>query len=619
MFPYIITAIIGFITFVIFYIAFKFSKNKIPEAIIKINFNDFKKNNYYDTLYLSIKEIKFSKKLKIKEKNLIISVTGFQNKIRINGELTLINNDTKNKKIFKIKIYKSSENIVNIKINNNSNIYYDSEIIFYSNNAENDIKIGNYEFSNHNCKNRKRLLIYNSTREELVKIVKDNNNNEILESKVINIINNNSNKLLLLNIYKSDTKTNILIFIEEEKSLIIPSKKERKFFETFYWIIYKNWYIKDIVEQAAENYKNSIVKEGEIFGQKITNLDENKNINIYFSFINQGINCLFDNKIISKNSSSDYYFILGYIILYAYFYKKKLFFNFVGSFYQNMNHAHRKNLSYPDLMRIAISYAVFCTNNIDLISLQFTDELKPDDSYKNGFEFFTDIILDLNEDSDLIFIYLQLNSGCGKELVSNERCYKLSMISVEDIKFHIIENIPKYFYIYYSNVEDYIGTDARTQVMIFNENKIFDTKSDKIKDNNKMNIVIGMLHESCHEKFHMNTEIGGEYSPVNCVNKTFDFTKNIFSSLKSYKLMKKNCFVNDLNGLKDAVNKIITDVSKNNQQGINIDKENKENNENKENKEIVNISSLSSRFGIKTRLTDEEYKRLKEVGGDVYF
>ena len=124
MFPYIITAIIGFITFVIFYIAFKFSKNKIPEAIIKINFNDFKKNNYYDTLYLSIKEIKFYKKMKIKEKNLIISVTGFQNKIRINGELTLINNDNKNKKIFKIKIYKSSENIINIKINNNNNIYY---------------------------------------------------------------------------------------------------------------------------------------------------------------------------------------------------------------------------------------------------------------------------------------------------------------------------------------------------------------------------------------------------------------------------------------------------------------------------------------------------------------
>ena len=40
-----------------------------------------------------------------------------------------------------------------------------------------------------------------------------------------------------------------------------------------------------------------------------------------------------------------------------------------------------------------------------------------------------------------------------------------------------------------------------------------------------MNITIGMFHESGHGKFHMNSELGGYHSPVNCVNKSFDFTK----------------------------------------------------------------------------------------------
>ena len=235
---------------------------------------------------------------------------------------------------------------------------------------------------------------------------------------------------------------------------------------------------------------------------------------------------------------------------------------------------------------------------------------------------------------------MQINSGCGLELLSEERCYKLSMISVEDIKSHIIENIPKYFYIYSSNDEDYIGTDARTQVMIFNEKKIFDTKSNKRKENNIMNITIGMFHESGNEKFHMNSEVGGDRSPVNCVNKTFDFTKKknwndpergesgkfidhflynsnndevsikLISSLRSNELMKKSYFVNDLKELNKAANDIVPNDSKKNNQGLNIDKKDTE---------INNVSTLSSKFGIKTRLNNEEFTRLNDVGGDVYY
>ena len=81
-----------------------------------------------------------------------------------------------------------------------------------------------------------------------------------------------------------------------------------------------------------------------IFGQRITNLNDEQNLNIYFSFINQGINSIFDNNIISKYNSDDYYFILGYILLYAYFYKSNLYYSYVSNFFINIERAYLKNI-----------------------------------------------------------------------------------------------------------------------------------------------------------------------------------------------------------------------------------------------------------------------------------
>ena len=108
-----------------------------------------------------------------------------------------------------------------------------------------------------------------------------------------------------------------------------------------------------------EKYDEELIKTKKIFKKEITNLDDNKNINIYFSFINQGINSLLDNDIISKNSSNDYYFILGYMIFYSYI--KKTFYNLnIGSYLYNMemcyNKCYNKHYSYLDLMKIGISF-----------------------------------------------------------------------------------------------------------------------------------------------------------------------------------------------------------------------------------------------------------------------
>ena len=85
-------------------------------------------------------------------------------------------------------------------------------------------------------------MIYNANESELTKIIKDNNSNKNLRKNALKIIKKNHNKLLLINIYIDENKNNILIFTEEEKSLIIPSKEEKALFKKFYYEIKNNVY-----------------------------------------------------------------------------------------------------------------------------------------------------------------------------------------------------------------------------------------------------------------------------------------------------------------------------------------------------------------------------------------
>lgn len=207
----------------------------------------------------------------------------------------------------------------------------------------------NLEISNYNLLKRYRLLIYNSNEDNLANIIRDNINNKNLQNKAIETIKKNHNKLLLLNIYIDRNKQNILIFIDEDKPLIVPSKKEKQIFEQFflqisYYRIYSYY-----LESICISCKNEIIKQKKIFNQEINNLDDQKNIKAYFSFMNQGVNSLFENNIISKDSSTDYNFILGYIIFYAYI--NNIFsIYFLSKFFLNLEVS--KHCSYADIIRI---------------------------------------------------------------------------------------------------------------------------------------------------------------------------------------------------------------------------------------------------------------------------
>ena len=108
------------------------------------------------------------KKLRIDKKSSILGIYGFKNIETLKGELILSNRTLGKEKKFIITLYRNIINILNININNISKDYYDSEIIFYLEKAEQIIKVKGLEYNNHNQKYRQRLLIYN-TNENMIK------------------------------------------------------------------------------------------------------------------------------------------------------------------------------------------------------------------------------------------------------------------------------------------------------------------------------------------------------------------------------------------------------------------------------------------------------------------
>ena len=566
-----------------------------PEAFLKINFIDYQDINFYSEISLKIKD-KTIKKLRIDKKSSILGIYGFKNIETLKGELILSNRTLGKEKKFTITLYRNIINILNININNISKDYYDSEIIFYLEKAEQIIKVKGLEYNNHNQKYRQRLLIYNTNENMIKDIILQNNINEEDKKKAISIIEKNNNKLLLFNIYLGINKNTILIFLDSEKPLIVPSKEEKNLFQNFYREMYSNKEFQTNLNLISEKYKRMLINKGIIFGQRITNLDNDKDSDIVFSVLNQGLNSLFYNNIISKNSLSDFEFILGNVLFFYYIDQKGINASLVKNFFDIMIESNKIISSYPDLIRIGVSYIIFRKNKKDNLTIMFTEKLEMNNYYKNGFEFFKNIINDLNEDSDLIFIYLQINSGYGLELMNNETCFKLSMIPVETVKEYIIETIPKYFYVYDSDKDEYISTDSRTQIAAFNQNKIVDKSNNNSQKKNEMNITIGMFHHSGHEKFYMNTDIGGDRFPKGCISKSFEFIKkthwerkergesgkfvdyflyksdddelpiNIISSGKSIELMNKSYFTGNLTNLNTIANNIASSLAKNNNQ-----------------------------------------------------
>ena len=92
----------------------------------------------------------------------------------------------------------------------------------------------------------------------------------------------------------------------------------------------------------------------------------------YISFINQGINCLLDNDIVTKKDKK---FMLGYLIL--------LFYIFNGGDAENMRKINSliRKMEYHkydeiEQIEMVVAYVIFCLNYPFRFTLNFIDKFK---------------------------------------------------------------------------------------------------------------------------------------------------------------------------------------------------------------------------------------------------
>ena len=574
-----------------------FIRKKNPAITIRINFLDYKRINYYNEISIELQDnIVFTGV--IKEKILEVKTSEYKKRNILQSQIKIRNSENKAQKTFKISLYENFTNNINIKINNLKEKFYYSQIIFYGDDLHSKIKINyNFNYNTFNLQKRIRLVICNIAKKELRKIIEKNINDKALNNNIEKVLDKNSNQNLLINIFIGEKNSNILIFRDEKDELIIPEKKERKLIEEFYSNL--NF---DTINLQCTSLKDKLFEKEKLFRIPIANKNENDKIGIYASFINQGINCLLENEIITKKDKN---FLLGYLIL--------LFFLFKGQEVEHMNAIYSlvRKMEYHqfdeiEIIRMATAFTIFCMNYSFRFDLKFKKKLKKGDAYFDGFNFFEDVLKNLNEESEIMLMFLQLNSGFGLELLNNNYCYKISMIPIEEIKDHLINNIPKYFFTYFEDSNDYIISDQRTQILAFNQKELikYNGNDSNSKNCNKMNVVIGLFHESGHQKFHMNDNVGAKPSPIlyikkdyslgtqrdnkartaergeagRCIdNYLYGYGMNIgflFNSKNSYKLMNKDLFTGNLNELNSITKEIAEKYVSENQDNIFVNNNN---------------------------------------------
>ena len=488
-------------------------KNK---SVIKIRFNflDFKQINYYDEISIKLQDnIVYIGT--IKEEILIIEISGFKKKNIIHGTVKIRNARNKAEKTFNISLYKNYINNINIKMNNLKHNYYSSEIIFYGDDLLSKIKINfNIAYNTFNLQKRIRLVICNIDKKELMKIITKNIFDKTLNKRIENLLNNNSNQNLLINIFIGKDISNILIFRDNKDKLIIPDENERKLFEEFYCKIDFN-----NINSQCFSFLNKLYKKEKLFGTSIINKNEKDKRIAYVSFINQGINCLIENDIITKKDKN---FMLGYLIFLFYICngEEAHDMNMINSLIKKMEY-HKFNEI--EQIKMVIAYVIFCLNSPFRFTLKFIGHFQKGNDYFDGFHFFENIVKDLKEESEIMLTFLQLNSGFGYELLNNNYCYKISMVSIEEIKKHLINIIPKYFFVFSEECNQSIISDQRTHILAFNQKKLFKLEDgdENTRKINKMNVVLILFLEACHQNFQMDDKVGAKFFPILYITKDY--------------------------------------------------------------------------------------------------
>ena len=252
------------------------------------------------------------------------------------------------------------------------------------------------------------------------------------EYKIIGMFTNspfNDPKITITNTLLDELKSKI-----ERASKPLNYTKEKNYFE----------YLDGIDRNKIKDYENEIKCSYE-YEKKLGN---------YFTFYKEKLNDLeielydlYCEFMLLFPDFCGYERIKGKIIIGMYidqyFHSKSAILNFYSTIPENLEKHQKIQLKYA---------ACRCLNTLLLNGYSsslsnlfyFIDYTIEGTIYNDANKFNSDFVDALNEKSEMFLFFLQINSGSGIDILTNKVTARLSMLSENDIKFHLKSTIPKY-------------------------------------------------------------------------------------------------------------------------------------------------------------------------------
>ena len=489
-----------------------------------------------------------------KQKSQIIKLNLDSNKIYIIDKIELLNEEGNKRKTFLLPIYIRKSNICYISLKHKKKGYC-FELIFYSKNKkkirETVLTHKNLtldKFDNYGLSHRKKINVINIEKNFAKEYVK----NITLDSdsyKICSRIKENGEIASSIHELKLDEKLNL------EKSKIKANANDIKKIYKFFNEFINNKSIECLEkykslnnENVFENFKREYIYVNKSYND-IPEITENDIIKVKECLLKLIIHNFFIDFSKMKTTKNQKNNINNMII--------KVINNFTSIIDDIENFT--KKLDSPIIHKFRLYrstlynvFSIIKKTSDKIICLQilskYNQKIKnlkrasKNSPFKQATMFMKNIAKNLNEDSCILDLLLQYNSGISndvdllrrkrKKYKDNDTKYELSMLTVKEVAKHLEEIIPD-FIVRYTNDDDiYAFYSSLNDIIFFNDKKTF--KNEKINNYNgydqyTLPIVILLIHECWgHRKVALSNTIK-KNSPIRnyLINKDFEEDENI--------------------------------------------------------------------------------------------
>ena len=311
-------------------------------------------------------------------------------------------------------------------------------------------------------------------------------------------INTEDHKSFLISISVIDEPKIIAIYLNNpfiEAILQFTEQELIKILDDSLDSVKKIVYVKD--NEDYLDYADRSRKENNIINQYVEELKKSyeieKKISDYFLVPREKLT---EEQIIIYDKYSDFmaYFpdlsgekrnktnINGFRYYYQFYFTKNTLNSFLNSIPEEIDISDKVKLKYSACrcLRVLL-FKGKEENSLDLF--EFIDFTKKGTIYYDANEFNKKFINFLNEKSEIFLFFVQINSGSGINLVTNEFMSRISMLNENSIKNNLLSTIPKYaIRINHSPFNAYTITEVK--ISCINDQSVFGTSK---KENSSLN------------------------------------------------------------------------------------------------------------------------------------